>query len=451
MTAVVHRPLKIALLGAGSVGSQTARQLLDRHAELERRIGGPYELIGIAVRSLNAHRDVPLPQELLTTDAEALIDAADIVIELIGGIEPARQYVERALEQGKDVVTGNKALLAAHQQELFAAGKRGGAETYYEAAVAAAIPIIRPLQDDLIGDRVERIMGIVNGSTNYVLDQIDEHGTSMADALAEAQQLGYLEADPSADVNGWDAAAKATILAGLAFQTLVRRDQVRCEGIADVTAEQIADAKAAGFVVKLLAICERLRTEDGTEAVNARVYPALVPRTHPLAAVHGAKNAVFVDAGLAGDLMFYGAGAGGLETTSAILGDVVLAAKRILTGAPAEYIEFEDNLPVIGIDTVQTRYQITLRVTDVPGVLAQVSQVFADHEVSVRTITQTSAPTAVSPAGAEPELPAEFGTLARLIVVTHVASEQQLQATVAALDALESVHNIEGYLRVEGV
>lgn len=429
------KTLKVALLGAGSVGAQTAKQLLERKSELERRIGGSYELIGIAVRNIASKRDAELPKELLTTDVTGLIDAADIVIELVGGIDPAKSYVERALSMGKDVVTGNKALLAAHQQEIFGIAKDGKAEIYYEAAAVAGTPIIRPLQDDLIGDRVQRIMGIVNGSTNYILDQIDSHGTDMDLALAQAKELGYLEADPTADVEGHDAAAKATILAGLAFQTLVRREDVFCEGITGVTTQQITDAKNAGYVVKLLAICERLTTAQG-ESVNARVYPAMVPREHPLANVHGGKNAVFVDAELAGDMMFYGAGAGGIETTSMILGDFVLAAKRILTNTPPEYIEFSDNLPVVDISQVTTQLQITLVVDDVPGVLSAVATAIASNKVSVKTVTQ---------------FPALQDGKARLIVITHRAQEQKLQDTVADLAALDVVHTVESVLRVEGV
>lgn len=427
--------LSIGLLGAGTVGTQVALRLLNRHDELAQRIGGDYRLVGIAVRDIDAARDPGIPRELLTDDAAAVIAASDIVIELIGGVEPARTFIESALRAGKDVVTGNKALLSAHQREIFDVGREGGAETYYEAAVAAAIPIIRPLQDSLVGDRILRVMGIVNGSTNYILDQIDTRGISMEAALAEARALGYLEADPSADVDGYDAAAKATIIAGLAFDTLVPVDAVYREGIRSVTADQVAAARQAGFVVKLLAIAERL-SNDGEESVNVRVYPALIPRTHPLAAVHGGKNAVFVEAEAAGDLMFYGAGAGGAETSSAVLSDVVLAAKRILSGAPPQFIEFAAHLPVVPIDTITMRYQVTMTVEDRPGVLAQVAEVIARHGVSVKAVVQIQ--------------PVATDAGATLIVTTHEAREADLHATVSELAACAVVRAVTGVIRVEG-
>lgn len=428
------KTLRVGVLGAGTVGTQTVRQLIERRAEIEQRIGGSYQLVGIAVRDASAPRDPVIPRDLLTTDANAVIDASDIVIELIGGIEPAKTYIERALAAGKDVVTGNKALLSAHQTEIFAVGRAGGAETYYEASVAAAIPIIRPLQDSLVGDKVNRVMGIINGSTNYVLDQIDTRGITMDEALAEASALGYLEADPSADVDGWDAASKITILAGLAFHTHIPADAVHREGIGGVTREQIQAAKAAGFVVKLLGIAERLVDASGAESVNVRVYPALIPREHPLAAVRGGKNAVFVEAKAAGDLMFYGAGAGGIETSSAVLGDFVLAAKRILTGAPAQFMTFDASLPIASIDGITVRYQITLDVEDRPGVLARVADVFADNAVSVETVTQ--------------EQTQDGG--ATLILVTHPATEGSLRTTVLELAGNDVVRNVTAVLRVEG-
>ncbi|WP_028245159.1 homoserine dehydrogenase [Pseudoclavibacter soli] len=440
---MTERTLKVALLGAGSVGAQTARQLIERRAELAQRIGADFELIGIAVRNPAGRRDVELPAELFTTDAEGLIDRADIVIELIGGIEPARTYIERALRQGKDVVTANKALLAAHQVELFEVGRAGGAETYYEAAAAAAIPIIRPLQDSLVGDRINRVLGIVNGSTNYVLDRIDQAGITLDEALKEASDLGYLEADPTADVEGHDAAAKATILAGLAFHTHVPRDAVYTEGITKLTTEQLTAAKEGGFVVKLLAIAERLQVEPGeSEAVNVRVYPALVPVSHPLAAVHGGKNAIFVEALDAGDLMFYGAGAGGVETSSTVLSDFVLAARRIVRGAPAEYVTFDANLRVADISEVTSSWQITLHVADLPGVLEQVAAVLSRNEVSVRDLSQVAA----GPDARE----AATGT-ARLIIITHPAHEGRLQRTVAELGSIAAVHEVAGVIRVEGI
>ncbi|HUG49851.1 MAG TPA: homoserine dehydrogenase, partial [Terrimesophilobacter sp.] len=321
---IEYRNLRVALLGAGAVGAQVASLLLQNGEELAGRAGAGLELVGIAVRDVDAERTVDLPRDLFTTDAESLILGADIVIELIGGIEPARTYILQALNSGADVITGNKALLATHGGELFDAAEQVGAQLYYEAAVAGAIPIVRPLRDSLAGDRIKRILGIVNGTTNFILDRMDTAGESLEDALAAASALGYAEADPTADIEGIDAAHKASILASLAFHVPVPLTEVHREGITGITLAQVDAARRAGYVVKLLAICERLTDPDtGAEGVNARVYPALVPLDHPLAAVRGVKNAVFIEAEAAGDLMFYGAGAGGLESASAVLGDLV--------------------------------------------------------------------------------------------------------------------------------
>src|SRR5690606_26669346 len=276
--------------------------------ELSERVGAGLELVGVAVRDLDAPRTAEIPRELLTTDARSLILGADIVIELMGGLEPAREYLELALTSGADVITANKAVLATHGPELFDLAQQVGAQLYYEAAVGGAIPIIRPLRDSLAGDRVRRILGIVNGTTNYIPDRMDEQGDDFAEALADAQRLGYAEADPTADVEGFDAAQKAAILASLAFHTTVPVDAVHREGITTITAELVDQARRAGYVVKLLAVCERIDAQDGVEGVSVRVHPALVPRTHPLAAVHGPNNAVFIEADAAGSLMFYGAG-----------------------------------------------------------------------------------------------------------------------------------------------
>ena len=432
-----YRSLRVALLGCGSVGAQVARLLLENRDELAQRAGAELELAGIAVRSLGAAREVDLPTELFTTDAESLILGADIVIELIGGIEPARSYILSALGSGADVVTANKALLAAHGPEIFAAAEQVGAAVRYEAAVAGAIPIIRPLRESLAGDRIDRILGIVNGTTNFILDRMDSTGSSMADALAAATELGYAEADPTADVGGYDAAQKAAILASLAFHSQVPVEAVYREGITAVTAEQITAARKAGFVVKLLAICERvLNPDSGTEGVSARVYPALVPREHPLAAVHGANNAVFVEAAAAGPLMFYGAGAGGLQTASAVLGDLVSIARRHVIGGPGLSESSHADMEVLAIGDILTRYSVTLRVADAPGVLATIAHIFAEHDVSVEQLEQAI--------GAEP------GT-ATLIIGTHQAREAALAATVDALKASSVVSAVEAVLRVEGV
>ncbi|MEY9950880.1 homoserine dehydrogenase [Leifsonia sp. EB34] len=449
---IEYRNLRVALLGAGSVGSQVARLLLEHGDEFASRVGARLELVGIAVRDVNAPRDVDLPKELFTTDATSLILGADIVVELMGGVEPARGYVLEALNSGADVITANKALLATHGPELFEAAEQVGAQLYYEAAVAGAIPIIRPLRDSLAGDTVSRILGIVNGTTNFILDRMDATGETLADALATATERGYAEADPTADIGGYDAAQKAAILASLAFHTTVPLEQVYREGITSVTREQVEAARAGGWVIKLLAICERLvDPETGEEGVSARVYPALISREHPLAAVRGAHNAVFVQAEAAGDLMFYGAGAGGVETASAVLGDVVSAARRHVVGGPGVAESTHAGLPVLDVGRVVTRYQITLSVADQPGVLATVARILSDGGVSVETVQQSvpSSTGAVVISGNAPIHGATAPT-ATLVIGTHEAEEAALAATVEALAASDVVTAVSSVLRVEG-
>ncbi|KZX22251.1 Homoserine dehydrogenase [Rathayibacter tanaceti] len=366
----------------------------------------------------------------------------------MGGLEPARSHILAAISSGADVITANKALLAAHGNELFEAADQVGAQLNYEAAVAGAIPIIRPLRDSLAGDRVHRILGIVNGTTNYILDRMDTEHSSLEEALARATELGYAEADPTADIEGYDAAQKAAILARLAFHTDVPVTLVHREGITGITTAQVDQARDSGYVIKLLAICERLTdAKTGEEGVSARVYPALVHRSHPLAAVHGANNAVFVEAEAAGDLMFYGAGAGGVETASAVLGDVVSAARRHVVGGPGLVTSANSGLSVLPIGHVTTRYQVTLEVLDRPGVLAQIAGVFADHGVSVETLVQT-------PPDADP-LEETTGAARReptatLVLGTHAAAESDLAATVTALHSHGFVGAVTSVLRVEG-
>src|SRR4051794_24333977 len=302
--------LRVAVLGCGSVGSQVVRLLHEQAGDLAARVGAPVELVGVAVRRLDAPRDVEVPEGLLTTDARALVarDDVDVVVEVIGGIEPARSLILAALENGKSVLPANKALLAEDGPTLFEAADKAGRDLYYEAAVAGAIPILRPLRESLAGDRVTRVLGIVNGTTNFILDKMDTTGAGFDEALEEAQDLGYAEADPTADVEGFDAAAKAAILASLAFHSRVTAADVHREGIADVTAADIASAAEMGSVVKLLAIAELRAGSGGEDAVAARVHPAMIPRSHPLASVREAYNAVFVESEAAGQLMFYGPG-----------------------------------------------------------------------------------------------------------------------------------------------
>ena len=434
---IEYRPLRVALLGAGSVGAQVARLLTENKAELAARVGAELELIGIAVRDAKASRAKGSPTELITTDVEGLILGADIVIEVMGGIEPARTYILQALNSGSDVITANKALLATHGTELFDTAEQVGAQLYFEAAVAAAIPIIRPLRESLAGDKVQRIMGIVNGSTNYILDRMDTAGISLEAAMAEATELGYLEADPTLDVEGYDAAQKAAILAYLAFHTEVPIEQVHREGITNVTPELMRAAQRDGNVIKLLAIAERIDADkSGVEGISVRVYPTLIPRTHPLGSVRGAFNAVFVEAESAGQLMFYGAGAGGAQTASAILGDLVSAAKRHVAGGPGLADSVHANLPILPIDRIFTRYQITLEATDQPGVLAAIANTFATHEVSIEFVEQNPTPGKKT---------------ANLEIGTHEATDAALSAVVAALAASDAVESITSVIRVEGI
>ena len=443
---IEYRNLRVALLGGGSVGAQVASLLLQHGDELASRSGAGLELVGVAVRNLDAERTPAIPAHLLTTDAESLILGADIVVELMGGLEPARTLILQAISSGADVVTANKALLATHGPELFEAAEQVGAQLYYEAAVGGAIPIIRPLRDSLAGDRVTRILGIVNGTTNFILDKMDVEGDTLEQALATATELGYAEADPTADIEGYDAAQKAAILASLAFHTTVPLESVHREGITSVTAEQVEAARTSGYVVKLLAICERIALQNdagestGEFGVSARVHPALIPVAHPLAAVHGANNAVFVQAEAAGSLMFYGAGAGGIETASAVLGDLVSAARRHVIGGPGVAESTHANLPVLPISNVRTRYQITLTVVDEPGVLATIATVFSDQGVSLEAVSQSIG------GGSEGDVPT-----ASLVIVTHEATESSLAATVAALGSNPVVADVVSVLRVEGL
>jgi homoserine dehydrogenase len=422
--------LKVALLGAGTVGSEVARLMLTQADDLAARAGAPLQLSGIGVRRVDVDRGVDIDRSLVTDDLAAAIAGADIVVEVMGGIEPARSLLLSAMAAGASVVSANKALLAEDGATLYAAADQHGVDIYYEAAVAGAIPLLRPLRESLVGDRVQRVLGIVNGTTNYILTRMDETGAAFADALAEAQALGYAEADPTADVEGYDAAAKAAIIAGLAFHSRVRFDDVAVEGISGVSSADVATARQMGYVIKLLASCER--SDDG-RGIFVRVHPAMVSRSHPLAGVREAYNAVFVETDAAGQLMFYGRGAGGAPTASAVLGDLVAVARNRLSGGrePAETAYAA--LPVLDAARARTRYYLHIDVADKAGVLAQVAQVFADHAVSIETLRQDG-----------------HGDDASLLIVTHEATEGDLEATVATLRGLDVVRGVPGLLRVVG-
>ena len=425
-------PLKVALLGCGNVGAEVARLLVEQSDDLAARIGNAVELAGIAVRRPNKHREVPA--ELLTTDVWALVNSdIDIVVEVIGGIEPARSLLLSALRSGKSVVSANKALLAEHAQELFAAADGSGVDLYFEAAVAGAIPLLRPLRESLAGDRITRVMGIVNGTTNYILSAMDETGAGYAEALEEASRLGYAEADPTADVDGYDAASKAAILASLAFHTRVTAADVYREGISAVTAADIAAARALGRTIKLLAICERVTDDDGGESVTVRVHPAMIPRSHPLASVGGAFNAVFVEADAAGQLMFYGQGAGGAPTASAVLGDLVAVARNLVVGGHGPGESAYAGLPVRPISRASTRYHLSLDVADRAGVLSTVASVFAMHDVSIAAVRQEGR-----------------GSDASLVIVTHSAADAALRSTVDKIAGMPVVRDVVSVMRVEG-
>lgn len=323
--------LRVAVLGAGTVGTEVLRLIAQQGDELAHRIGARLEVIGVAVRDRTKDRGEHVPAALLTDDPGALVREADLVIEVMGGIDPARALLLEAMEHGASVITANKALLAQDGASLYEAADVHGVDLSFEAAVAGAIPLVRPVRESLAGDRIQRVMGIVNGTTNYILDAMTRTGADFDDALASAQELGYAEADPTADVEGHDAAAKASILASLAFHSRVRLADVHCEGITAVSAQDIAAAGRMGRTIKLLSIVERVEEENG-ERISARVYPALIPDSHPLASVSEAYNAVFIEAEAAGSLMFYGQGAGGAPTASAILGDLVSAARSRVHG-----------------------------------------------------------------------------------------------------------------------
>ncbi|WP_204036027.1 homoserine dehydrogenase [Micromonospora qiuiae] len=431
--------MRLALLGCGTVGAEVVRLLHEQSADLAARIGAPLEIAGIAVRRIGRDRgDLPVDPALFTTDALGLIkrDDVDVVVEVVGGLEPARSWLLEALRAGKSVVTANKALLAEDGGALHDAAAEGGGDLYYEASVAGAIPLLRPLRESLHGDRVTQVTGIVNGTTNFILSAMHATGAGFAEALEEATELGYAEADPTADVEGFDAAAKAAILASLAFHTRVSAADVHREGITEVTAADMASAKAMGCTIKLLCIAARGADAAGRETISVRVHPALIPLSHPLASVGDAFNAVFIEAEAAGQLMFYGRGAGGAPTASAVLGDVVAVARNRLAGVRAASESAYAALPVRPMGEALTRYHISLDVADRPGVLEAVAGVFARHDVSIATVRQ-------GPSGG--------GTGdAVLVIVTHVAPDAALAATVDELRGLEIVRSVASVLRVEG-
>jgi homoserine dehydrogenase len=424
-----EKPVRIGMLGCGVVGSSVARLLLADTAELSTRAGVKIELARIAVRTIKAYEGIN--PALFTTDPFSIVNdpEIDLIIEVIGGIEPARELIMTAIENRKSVVTANKALLASHGAEMFSAAYTKGEDIYYEASVAGAIPIIRPMRDSLAGDFVTRLMGIVNGTTNYILTKMHEDSREFADVLKEAQALGYAEADPTADVEGFDAAAKAAILSGLAFHTRVTVDDVYREGISKITLEDVNIAKSMDHVIKLLAIAELTPADE----ISVRVHPVMLHKSHPLASVRDAYNAVFVEAESAGSLMFYGRGAGGAPTASAILGDVVAVARHIALNSVGQRETDYADRDIAPIESTKTKFLIRLEVADKAGVLAAIATVFANHGVSIQTVNQ---------AGRNSD--------AEVTIVTHLATEGELKATVASLKAMDMVNKISSVIRVEG-
>ncbi len=422
--------VRVGLLGCGHVGSALVRLIADHADLIEARAGVNIEITRVAVRNLARERDVELDPEIFTHHAEDVVTdpSTDVVVEVIGGIEPARSLILAALERKKPVVTANKELLANFGRELFEAAESRGVDLLFEASVCGGVPLIRPLRESLAGDRIRRLMGIVNGTTNFVLTRMTESGASFHEALAEAQTLGYAERDPTADVEGFDAAAKAAIIASIAFGAKVVAGDVYREGISGVTAQDIESARDLGYVIKLLAIAEEV---DGEVAV--RVHPAMVPARHPLATVKGSFNAVFIEADAAGELMFYGRGAGGMPTGSAVLGDLIDAAKNLASGGRGATMGAVTRKRVRPIDEMESQFYVLVEVADQPGVLAAIASAFGDHGVSIKSMQQKG-----------------MAEDARLIFVTHRARERDLEATLHAVRALDVVHKVGSILRVVG-
>ena len=424
------KTISIGMLGCGVVGSQVARLLQSDEQELSERSGALLVLKKIGVRS-NAAREGINPS-MITTDLNSIVNDPEIniVIEVMGGIEPARTLILEAIKNKKSVITANKALLATHGHELFNAADAAKVDLYYEAAVAGAIPIIRSMRESLAGDQITRVMGIVNGTTNYILTKMHEEGRAFNDVLKEAQSLGYAEADPTADIEGHDAAAKAALLASLAFHSTVTIDEVYCEGISAISLDDVNAAKAMGSVIKLLAIAELTLKDE----ISVRVHPVILPSSHPLASVRNAFNAVYVESEAAGQLMFYGRGAGGAPTASAILGDLV-AVTRHRAYSTVGYGESDyADLDIAPVGDVKSQFFIRLHVADKSGVLAAIAQVFASESISIQTVRQ-----------------AGLGSDAELIVVTHRATEANLSACVKKLTDMDIVSKVESVIRVEGV
>ena len=418
------------MLGAGTVGGTLVRRFVGDREAIAAKTGLTFDVRKISVRDVTRQRDFPITEGLLTTDPHEVVsdDTVDLVVEVMGGLEPAGDLILAALEAGKPVITANKELIAARGPELIEAAEKRGVPLLFEAAVGGGIPIIRPLSETLAGEPVDRVLGIVNGTTNYILTQMTEHGQSYDAALADAQELGYAEPDPTADVTGADAASKAAILASLAFGTWVGPDDVYTEGIEAITKVDIALAAEFGYVVKLIGVAERVDA-----GISVRVHPSMIPVDHPLAAIRGATNAVFIEGPSIDSLLFSGPGAGGEPTATAVLGDVIDAARETLAGAQvAPRIRFSAG-DLVPFSDVLTRWYVRLQVDDQPGVLAKIASAFGRDGVSIRSVWQE---------GVDDE--------AALIVVTHRAPESSQRSALREIEAIDEVIEVGSVIRVLG-
>lgn len=422
-------------MGLGTVGSGVFEILHKNPEQIARRAGGPIEITRILVRDANKARRVPVAPERVTTEASQLLDdpQIDIIVELIGcpggSVEPARTYIAKAIRRGKHVVTANKEVLAKHGTELFALAREHRVGLHYEAAVAGGIPIIKAIKECLVANEIQALMGIINGTTNYMLTKMAHEGRSFDDVLKEAQSLGYAEADPTSDVEGHDAAYKLAILASLAFETDVPVDEVYREGITRVTPEDMKYADEFGYVIKLLAVA---KAHDG--AIEARVHPTMIPKTHPLAAVNDVFNAIFVEGDAVGELMFYGRGAGKLPTGSAVVADIVQTAQNLRRGVPGWLNGQASAKKLLAPDEIYSSYYVHTKVVDNPGVLAQIAKAFGDNGVSIGSVIQKGE-------GQDP---------VSLVFVTHRVQEKHMQAALAEIAAMPVVRSVANVIRVEG-
>lgn len=426
----MREKIVVGLIGCGTVGSGVFRILVENRELIARRLGCPLEISRVAVRDLADPRYVEVPPHMLTTDAREVVrdPGVDIVVEVIGGIEPARSFILEAIERGKHVVCANKELVSTHGREILEAAERRGVDFAFEASVGGAIPIIMPLKYSLAGNSIKEVLGIVNGTTNYILTRMSEDGLDFQQALRQAQERGYAEADPTNDVEGKDAAAKLAILASIAFNSRVTLGDVYTEGITGVTEADIRFASELGYAIKLLAIAK-----DEGDGISVRVHPTMIPFQHPLASVREENNAIFVSGDAAGELMFYGKGAGSLPAASAVVGDVVTIARNVLAGGRMVGCTCFRDRPIKPMEEIESRYFMIFDVPDRPGVLAKIAGVFGENMVSIKSVIQHGT-----------------GEEARIVLVTHRVKEGRMRETVRGLEQLDVVERIVSLIRVEG-